>query len=95
MSFTLLYHPLVNEEDIPRLDRRLKKRISDAVFARLSSHPETYGKPLRGSLAGYWKLRVGDYRAVYRVVGTEVWVFGVLNRRDVYEAIVRRFGWKP
>ena len=39
------------------------------------------------TLKGYWKLRVGDYRVVFRVVEKEVWVFGIINRKDVYDRI--------
>lgn len=57
--------------------------------------PERYGAPLRGSLKGYWKLRVGDYRVVFKVVGTEVWVLTILHRKEVYEAVTTRLGWRP
>ena len=38
---------------------------------------------------------MGDYRVVYEIVGREVRVYGVMNRRDVYTAIDRRTtrGW--
>jgi hypothetical protein len=29
--------------------------------------PQEYGTPLRKTLKGYWKLRVGDYRVVYKI----------------------------
>lgn len=89
MTFVLLYHPLA-VEDITGINRDLRGRLGKAVQERLSTHPESYGKPLRGSLAGYWALRVGDYRVVYRVVRREVWVYAVLNRRDVYAEAMRR-----
>ena len=62
MSYTLVYHPLV-AEDVTRL---IRKRLGKAIQERLTTHPESYGKPLRGSLAGYWRLRVGDDRVVYK-----------------------------
>ena len=86
----LIYHPDVKEVDIPSLDARLKKRIKLAVETRLASAPERYGEPLRKTLKGYWKLRVGDYRVVYKVVGEEVWILGIIHRRDVYEKIGRK-----
>jgi len=30
-------------------------------------------------------LRVGDYRVVFKIVGNEVWIFGIIHRKDVYE----------
>ncbi len=54
-----------------------------------------YGVPLRGTLKGYWKLRVGDYRIVFKITGQEVWVLTILHRREVYEAVTSRLGWSP
>ncbi|MBI5344466.1 MAG: type II toxin-antitoxin system RelE/ParE family toxin [Deltaproteobacteria bacterium] len=42
------------------------------------------------TLKGYWKLRVGDYRVVYKISGNEVLVLGIIHRRDVYEKIGKR-----
>ena len=32
------------------------------------------------NVKGYWKLRVGDYRVVFRIVKNEVWIFGIMHR---------------
>jgi mRNA interferase RelE/StbE len=56
----------------------------------LSTTPERYGVPLAGTLRGYWKLRVGDYRVVFRVTADAVWILAILHRREVYEAAERR-----
>ena len=60
------------------------------IEARLSTSPERFGAPLRGSLRGYWKLRVGDYRVVFKVGEGEVWILAVLHRKDVYDRASRR-----
>lgn len=86
--FVLVYHPLVSQ-DLVTFNRDIKNRLAKAVNSRLSTHPEYYGKPLRGSLSGYWTLRVGDCRVVYRIVKHEVWIFAVINRRDVYSDVRR------
>lgn len=91
MAFELLYHPEV-QEDIARLDERLKKRIKAAIENRLAVAPHQYGEPLRKTLKGYWKLRVGDYRVVFKIAGSEVWIFGIIHRKEVYEKIGKRFG---
>jgi len=68
----------------------LRDRISRAIETRLTTEPQRYGEPLRRTLKGYWKLRVGDYRVVFKVVKDEVWIFGIAHRREVYERVVRR-----
>ena len=60
-----------------------------------ATEPTYYGEPLRHRYKGYWKLRVGDYRVVYRVVGQEVWVYRVDHRKDVYNLPIQRLVWRP
>ncbi len=50
----------------------MKERVKKAIAKRLMTEPALYGKPLRATLKGYWKLRVGDYRVVYSVQDSEV-----------------------
>jgi mRNA interferase RelE/StbE len=90
LTFELRYHPDVRDVDIPQLNETLKKRIKKAIEERLSISPHQYGEPLRKTLKGYWKLRVGDYRVVYKVERNEVWIFAIINRKDVYKKIIKR-----
>ncbi|TMG49458.1 MAG: type II toxin-antitoxin system RelE/ParE family toxin [Chloroflexi bacterium] len=90
MAYVLRYHPKVVEDDLPNIPANMRERLSRSIKTRLTSAPERYGAPLRGSLRGYWKLRVGDYRAVFRVVGSEVWILAVLHRSKVYDTAARR-----
>jgi len=90
MPFTLVYHPDVKSKDIPTLNRDISKRIQRAIESRLTVEPQRFGEPLRRTLKGYWKLRVGDYRVVFKIVKNEVWIFGIMNRRDVYQRIDKR-----
>lgn len=91
MSFELRYHPDVKSIDIPLLDEKLKTRIRNAIEKRLTTAPHLYGEPLRKTLRGYWKLRVGDYRVIFKIMKEEVWILGIIHRKKVYEAIEKRF----
>jgi mRNA interferase RelE/StbE len=90
VPFELRYHPDVKRIDIPLLDAKLQTRIKNAIESRLATAPHLYGDPLRKTLRGYWKLRVGDYRVVFKIVNEEVWVLGIIHRKEVYEAIKKR-----
>jgi mRNA interferase RelE/StbE len=90
VSFELRYHPDVRSIDIPLLDAKLRARIRKAIETRLTEAPHLYGEPLRKTLHGYWKLRVGDYRVIFRIGGKEVWILGVIHRKKAYEMIGRR-----
>jgi mRNA interferase RelE/StbE len=88
--FRVRYHPAVISEDIPSLPKTAKTRIRKAIEERLMVAPQDYGQPLRRSLKGYWKLRVGDYRVVYRIADKVVIVLGIMHREKVYQEMERR-----
>ncbi|OPY84293.1 MAG: Plasmid stabilization system protein [Syntrophus sp. PtaU1.Bin208] len=90
MTFTLYYHPDVRTEDLPLIDSKTKARIRKAIEDRLQTAPHEYGEPLRKNLKGYWKLRVGDYRVVFKVIESEVWILGIRHRKSVYMDIGSR-----
>lgn len=95
MTYVLVYHPAVLEEDLPSIPRNLSVRIQRAIQQRLASEPTYYGEPLRHRLKGYWKLRVGDYRVVYQIAGQEVRIYRIDHRKDVYAVPPQRLLWRP
>lgn len=78
------YHPKVKNEDIPRLSSDIAVRIEKAIKNRLMVNPIKYGSYLHGSLKGYRKLRVGDWRIIFRVVEQEIRIIAIGNRRGNY-----------
>ena len=90
MEYVLKYHPSVKTEDIPKLDKRMAARIREAIETRLLTTPQEYGEPLRRTLKGYWKLRVGDYRVVFRVQDANILILGIIHRKEVYQIIEKK-----
>jgi len=90
LPFTLRYHPDVKKIDIPKINEKLRLRIKKAIEERLQTAPHQYGEPLKKTLKGYWKLRARDYRVVFKIVETEVWILGIIHRKDVYGKIEKR-----
>ena len=90
MAFTVKYHPDVKEVDLPRINVKMRERIRRAIESRLMTAPQEYGLPLRKSLGGYWKLRVGDYRVVFKVEGATVFVLAIRHRKSIYEDVTGR-----
>lgn len=88
--FTILYHPLVVKDDISDLSATWKVRIRSAIEEKLTVTPQDFGKPLRQSLRGYRKLRVGDYRIIFRIERNTVYILAVLHRSVVYKNATRR-----
>lgn len=89
MPYQIRYHPDVPARDLPRINGNLQKRIRRAIEQRLLVDPVRYGEPLRRSLKGYRKLRVGDYRVIYEVRGTEIRIYAIGHRKEIYEERLR------
>ena len=94
MTWRVEFLPAVAAEDLPALPKAAREQILSAIRKRLCADPEAYGEPLRKELFGLWKLRVGDYRVIYRIdKGTvTVLIVKVGMRRDaeVYKDMLAR-----
>lgn len=90
MPFVLRYHSDVRDRDLAKLNGTMRKRVKTAIEQRLLVAPERYSEPLRRTLKGYRKLRVGDYRIVLKIEGAEILILGICHRKDVYEEVERR-----
>lgn len=90
MAFTVKYHPDVKNVDLPLINVKMRERLRKAIESRLMTSPQEYGLPLRKSLKGYWKLRVGDYRVVFKIEGAIVYILGIRHRKNVYKDVTGR-----
>jgi len=90
VPYRIRYHPDVKAKDISKLNRTIQKRTKTAIEQRLLVSLEKYSEPLRRTLKGYRKLRVGDYRIVLKIEGTGILILAICHRKDVYE----RMEWR-
>jgi mRNA interferase RelE/StbE len=90
LAYHLVYHADVEKVDLPRIDEKNKSMIKRAIEERLTMQPDVYGKPLQRTLKGYWKLRVGEYRVVFKLRGNELRILGIIYRKKVYRDIGKR-----
>lgn len=86
-SYSIEYLVVVLQEDMPSLPVTMRVLVKKAIENRLSIDPIGFGKPLRYGLKGHRRLRVGDYRIVYRVnVRTHVVIIvAIKHRKDIYD----------
>jgi mRNA interferase RelE/StbE len=84
LMFQISYHPKV-PHDLERINKTEILRIRDRVDKKLSAKPQLYGIRLRGELREYWKLRVGDYRIVYKISNKNVFILAIKHRKEVYK----------
>lgn len=85
--YQVRYLQQVVTTDIPNLDAYVRTAIKRAIEEKLMIDPLAFGKPLRYSLKGHRRLRVGDYRIVYRIESATktVLIIAIKHRKDVYE----------
>jgi mRNA interferase RelE/StbE len=85
--YRLVYEERVISVDIPLLPLSARTLIQRAINERLTTNPNAYGKPMRRSLAGHRRLRVSQYRIIYRIDEKQkiVYISTIGHRKDVYE----------
>jgi mRNA interferase RelE/StbE len=88
MRYEIVYEEQVSRTDIPHLPPNVKKVIKIAIENKLTVDPISFGKPLRYSLKRHRRLRVGDYRVVFRVEQSTstVIVVAIKHRKDIYDS---------
>lgn len=87
VAYKVRYLAEVKDVHIPNLPLSAKILIQRAIEERLTVDPVGFGKPLRYSFKGHRRLRVSDYRVVYRIEPETktVIVVAIKHRKDVYE----------
>ncbi len=85
--YRIEYLALVRDEDIPALPKTARDLIKTAIEERLMVDPVHFGKPLRYSLKGHRRLRISDYRVIYRVEPKNhlVVIVAIKHRKKIYD----------
>ena len=84
MAYRVVYKKSVHR-DLKKLSKPEVRRILDHIENELTKKPES-NPMLKGQFAGLRKYRVGDYRVIYVLVGTDILILRIGNRRDVYRS---------
>jgi mRNA interferase RelE/StbE len=75
-------------KEAKKLDKNARKQIVKYLEQRVleSQDPYQHGKPLKGSKAGIWRYRVGDYRILCHIENQTciILVIAVGHRKDIY-----------
>jgi len=84
-SWSLRFHPAV-EGQLEKLDRSVAQRIREKLQWLTENASEIQHDSLRHELGGLYKLRVGDWRVIYRLSRQErmVLVVDLGHRSEVY-----------
>jgi mRNA interferase RelE/StbE len=73
--------------EISRLDKPIATRLVRKLRWLAENLDNINPEPLKGGLAGLYKLREGDYRVVYEILRSEnvILVHLIGHRRDIYK----------
>jgi len=84
--WTIVYKKSV-QKDLKGISTDIQYIIRRAIEDKLMVDPLRFGLPLRRSLKGLMKLRVGDYRIIYSIQQqtVTVYVIKIGHRREVYD----------
>jgi mRNA interferase RelE/StbE len=83
LAYSVVYKKSVHR-DLKGLSKAEAKRIMDLVEHELVKRPES-NPVLKGQFAGLRKFRVGDYRVIYALIGAEILILRIGNRKNVYK----------
>ena len=83
MAYKVVFKKSVHR-DLKRLSRPEAKRILDLIDADLIKKPEA-NPVLKGQFAGLRKYRIGDYRVIYALIGSDILILRIGDRKDIYK----------
>jgi len=82
MSYNIFYST-ISVKQIKKLDKPLKIQVLKKI-AELKENPKL-GKPLGNILKNKRSLRIGKYRVLYSIKGTDVVIAEVGHRKEIYD----------
>jgi len=83
LAYNMVYKKSVHR-DLNKLSKPEAKRILDLIEKELIKQPES-NPVLTGQFAGLRKYRVVDYRVIYALLGLDILILRIGNRKDVYK----------
>ena len=85
--FIIEYLESVIKKDIPSLSKADRQNIKKAIETKLVHNPIEFGKPLQYSLKGCRRLRVGDYRVVFKIDVDlhKITIVAIRHRKKIYK----------
>ena len=77
--------------DLERLDRTVGRRIANRLEWLRNNFENITPEALTGSLTGFYKFRIGDYRAIYEILraeGTIVVSYDRSSQQDISQEVI-------
>jgi len=72
-------------KDLEKLDKPIRRRILRRITWLSKNFQSIVPEPLAGELKGTFKLRIGDWRAVYTAEGNTIVIQFIGHRSEIYK----------
>lgn len=83
MKYDLVYTQRA-VKDIQKLDAPIKARLGKTLL-RYKEAPLEHAEPLTDSKLGSFRFRIGDYRVIFDIEGSDIVILRVGHRKEIYK----------
>lgn len=84
MKYRIDYNTLQDEKALRKIAKEDLLAIRAAIEQKLTAAPDAFGKPMQFAFRGHRRLRVGDYRVIYRIEDNTVKIILIDHRSVIY-----------
>lgn len=90
-KYTIIYGKIISKKDIRKIPLKIQKEIEKQIREKLTTTPEVFGKPLKKSLKGFRRMRIRNYRVIFRIIESVVEIMFIGKKPNVYQQFLKRF----
>lgn len=83
MAYNIVFKKSVHR-DLKKLSKKEAAHVLDKIEKDLVKNPHSC-PVLKGQFTGLRKYRVGDYRIIYAILGSDILVLRIGHRQEVYK----------
>lgn len=85
MAWSVEWSPEARK-NLKKLDPQVAREVLDYMDDIATGDPRRFGKPMQHQLRGYWRYRIGNYRAITKHYDETLVIFAVkvMHRSKIY-----------
>ncbi len=90
--YEIIYGNLISKKELKKISVEVLFKIKKQIELKLTNSPENFGKPLRKSLKGYRRLRVGNFRVIFKIKSSKkiIQIVFIGKKPDVYTHFLKK-----
>ena len=76
----------MEKTEVKKLEGKIKKHVGKTLL-RYSEDPFKHANKLTGSRLGTYRFRIGEYRVILDLEGSDIVVLRIGHRKDIYRRL--------